>query len=591
MFLAFCIVCPWHFLYYVVYKGCLCKCLSVNKRCLSECLCKYQFTSPSKYSEDKHSKDKSGSTKSSSYNMALELLKKNLRMLWIQYCQSYVIGYTKYDRKIQSVDSIMKSEMKDDQTDGDSKTMDCCIPECRKKNEADNNISTCCCFKYSKHCCCFGYTINKSDGQSNNHEIINTKCPEINMICCKQKFSKRCLLKDIIRVIFFIVKYISQLVTVPLLLLQIFDMYSFLCFSPNSYCSHTTEHNLQLVQAAITLFFYCSLVISHLASTILLWNPWPKDKKVESRPIFQNQSSTTSKKLTGKVKNKVNEIFNDKHPWTIYLLIDLKVVYIITFGFITVVNLISAIANIHASNDKNSMMLLNVSSKHMNVNVTSINDPILWNCRSLSETSNHYKFLYWTVIAVLIVTMGGLFLIKFIPLMVVNSGCGFKCCSSTSSAFKHGLTQLWHIAIHQKLIDILFRAEKDINTQIYDEMLTKDIPDQIVQKVSYWNYFRSIIPYILQFLSFAILNLAYFSFDLHPLACISEPDEELIRYNLKANNVQLVFSTSLVFFQKIGGILVLTLSLTYLLFVKLFFWCTEKVVEDIQQYVEEKDKI
>ena len=75
------------------------------------------------------------------------------------------------------------------------------------------------------------------------------------MMCCNEYFTNRCLSKDIIRAILFTVKYISQLVTVPLLLLQIFDTYSFLCFSPDSYCSHTTEYNQQLVQAAIILFF------------------------------------------------------------------------------------------------------------------------------------------------------------------------------------------------------------------------------------------------------------------------------------------------------------------------------------------------
>ena len=86
------------------------------------------------------------------------------------------------------------------------------------------------------------------------------------------------------------------------------------------------------------------------------------------------------------------------HGLAIYFLVDLKVMYIITFGLITIINLISSTANIHAFTDKSSMMLFNVSSKYMNVNVTSINDPIQWNCRQFSEMSDTYKFLYWMVI-------------------------------------------------------------------------------------------------------------------------------------------------------------------------------------------------
>ena len=48
-----------------------------------------------------------------------------------------------------------------------------------------------------------------------------------------------CSLRCIVRSILLIVKYSSQLVTVSLLFLQIFDTYSFLCFSPDLYCSHT----------------------------------------------------------------------------------------------------------------------------------------------------------------------------------------------------------------------------------------------------------------------------------------------------------------------------------------------------------------
>ena len=110
--------------------------------------------------------------------------------------------------------------------------------------------------------------------------------------------------------------------------------------------------------------------------------------------------------LIKEVRNKFEETFNDKHPWTLYLLIDLEVVYIITFGLVSVVNLISSTASIRASSDKNSMLLFNVSSKYMNVNVTSINDAVLWNCRKLSDSSNYYKTFYWMVIIALATIMG-----------------------------------------------------------------------------------------------------------------------------------------------------------------------------------------
>ena len=113
--------------------------------------------------------------------------------------------------------------------------------------------------------------------------------------------------------------YHSCMATVPLLLLQIFDTYSFLCFSPDSYCSHTTEYKQHVVQAAITLFFYCSLVMSHLTSTLLIWNPWPK-RNEQSNHTPGNVSKAPKKDLFEAVQNNFEETFNDKIPWTSYLL-------------------------------------------------------------------------------------------------------------------------------------------------------------------------------------------------------------------------------------------------------------------------------
>ena len=588
VFLAFCIVCPCYSLC-GVYKW-LCNCFN---QCLSKCWCKEQ-SDPMENEGNLKPKSKEQSKLSISIVQAnkIKLVRKNISLLWFQYSKLYVVGYTRYNDKIQSIKSIM-NKIELDHVHSAETENGCCFLECNKRGENVICTHPCCCLRCSRQCC------SQCGSEST--------CPDINIVCCNKHFHNRILSKDIIRAFLFSVKYISQLVTVPLLLLQIFDTYSFLCFSPDSYCSHTTEYKQHVVQAAITLFFYCSLVISHLASILLIWNPWPKHDKSKSVP--EKVSKVQKKDLFKVVQNKFEETFNDKTSWTIYFLIDLKMVYIITFGLITIINLISATATIHASTDKSSTMLFNVSSKYMNVNVTSINDPVLWNCRQFSETSDSYKFLYWMVIMVLIAIMSGLLVIKFVSLIVVNSCCGFKCCIYRSSTFKHGLTKLWHIAIHKKLIDLIMSqkspaskasaafsssqasslneaktedgllSEDDIKSKSYAEMLKEDIPDDVVKTLSCKNFCRSIIPYILLFLSVAIMCLAYSSYDLHPLACLVEPDEELITY--EENKVELKFSTSLLLYQKIGGILVFCLGIIFLAFVRLFLYCTEQIVEEL----------
>ena len=159
-------------------------------------------------------------------------LESNIRLLWYQYCRLYVVGYAEDDNMIE-------------------------------------------------------FTINQSSQQKDDCACT---CPTM---CCNQ-LAHGYLCKGIIRACLFLIKYASQLVAVPLLLLQIFDTYSLLCFSPDLYCSSTSEYKLHLAQSAITLLFYCSLALSQLVSTMLSWNPWPQkrnEKQTIKRPKIPDNST------------------------------------------------------------------------------------------------------------------------------------------------------------------------------------------------------------------------------------------------------------------------------------------------------------
>jgi len=71
-----------------------------------------------------------------------------------------------------------------------------------------------------------------------------------------------------------LIQFIAQLAVVPLLLIQVFDTYSFLCFTDDSYCTLREEYSLHLDKTVITFAFYCSLTISYLSSIMLNWIPW-----------------------------------------------------------------------------------------------------------------------------------------------------------------------------------------------------------------------------------------------------------------------------------------------------------------------------
>lgn len=170
-----------------------------------------------------------------------------IKVLWFQYYKLYVIGYTKgKDEKIVLDQPIGKSDDKGkDTSDKDDKEKVTCL--------------------------CWSAYIEKKVEDSDETQVDDCSCG-----CDKELNLFFNILKNLSHITLVSVKYLAQLLTMPLLFLQIFDTYALLCFSPRLLCSNASEYQLHLAQAAITLLFYCCLALSQLASTMLTWNPWPK---------------------------------------------------------------------------------------------------------------------------------------------------------------------------------------------------------------------------------------------------------------------------------------------------------------------------
>ena len=296
------------------------------------------------------------------------------------------------------------------------------------------------------------------------------------------------------------------------------------------------------------------------------------------------------KKALDKVKN-----LDERYSWTIHFLIDLKVVYIITYAYITIVNLISSTANSEATSDANGMSLFNVTSspEYTNVEVDSISDAILWNCRRQSVTKQYYRFLYWALILAMSAALLLFFATKFIALITVSCIC--------KNFNKYVLTKLWHIAVLEELKDrakeeLKDRAKEELKDRAKDQsrllfplknyqtLINENISQDSLKslKTSCTNYCRLVIPGILLWFCVVILGLSYLSYDLHPLACISQPKEELIKYNSTTKRVELEFSDKLPRFQRGVGITVLVLIPLYLFFALLFYLFSKKVISDLK---------
>lgn len=156
--------------------------------------------------------------------------------LWTQYCELYVIGVTKNTENfnIDRVEAIIKEALKSSKLK----------QQLKKKTEVDSRVA---------------------------HDTT---------VVLPKYHNKKCTCRFIVQIItFFIIKfiqYLAQLSIVPLLIIQMFDTYAFLCFAADNYCSTKAQYDLHLHQTFFTFGFYLALMTSLLSTTTLRWIHCPE---------------------------------------------------------------------------------------------------------------------------------------------------------------------------------------------------------------------------------------------------------------------------------------------------------------------------
>ena len=155
--------------------------------------------------------------------------------LWTQYCELYAIGITKNTENfnLDNVETIIRETL-----------------------------------------------INKENTNQDQPSEVNDKIT-YDATTVLPKYYKVCDLRVKVQGSFFIfiklIQLTTQLFVVPMLIIQMYDTYAFLCFAADSYCTTRDEYNLHLDQTAFTFGFYAALMISLLTTRMLQWNPWPQN--------------------------------------------------------------------------------------------------------------------------------------------------------------------------------------------------------------------------------------------------------------------------------------------------------------------------
>ena len=261
----------------------------------------------------------------------------------------------------------------------------------------------------------------------------------------------------------------------------------------------------------------------------------------------------------------------DDYPWTIYCLVDLKVVFILTHFYVAVVNLISTTANSEATDDKLSIEMFTLVPNYSEVDVSAISNAVLWSCRDGSVTKKYYKFLYWMIVVAFAIALLTFFLTKI--LTIVKIACGPK---------ERALTTLWHMAVTKCLMENEIAGQIAKNKDRCIQLLRDGVPEEAdLSKYKYGKVKRTTLSCCIVLLLVLIMAFSYLSYDLHPLACIVGVEDDQILYDALHETVKLKFPESVLIFQQIATSIVIVLVVVFLILIATFYYLTRETVDDI----------
>lgn len=224
-----------------------------------------------------------------------------------------------------------------------------------------------------------------------------------------------------------------------------------------------------------------------------------------------------------------------------HLLVDIKIFFIVTYVYITVVNLISTTANNEANQDVEGPTRFNVTSRpeHTDVIVKYVDDAVLWKCREHSLTSSYYVTMYWMLLAMLLITLSSYSVSKWFSLWNIKN---FE-----------SLTDLWHLGILKLLMkntEDYESSDAEDSAKYIEDLLNKDYPREYLDvEIPRRMKRQKRIACGSLVVSVLALGLCILSYDLHLLSCISGI-EDSIDYDNTTQTVEVTFPEHVITIQR-----------------------------------------
>jgi len=172
------------------------------------------------------------------------------------------VGYSKFENET----AITKEHFSCDDTESDQETDQPVKNSIKLKTDIENPPK-----EESLNCSKINSGHNDTPANSNRKSDSHSKSNSQDK-CCYPLPSSKCKLT-----LFFILgsfQYLAQLAAIPLLIVQMYDTYTLLCFGVKDYCSDEYKYDLHLDhQAILTFAFFCCLGVSFLTSVLMQWDP------------------------------------------------------------------------------------------------------------------------------------------------------------------------------------------------------------------------------------------------------------------------------------------------------------------------------
>ena len=231
---------------------------------------------------------------------------------------------------------------------------------------------------------------------------------------------------------------------------------------------------------------------------------------------------------------------------TNFILIDIRLIFIIVSVYITIGTAITTAANNEASDDANGNRTFDITSRpeQSNLQISDVSNSVLWNCREKSVTNQYYKVLYGLLFAAFVLIL----LVFIVTRMSVLFGNMHRGLSHLNKALqniqllKYVRKELKENEIdHSDLLE-WFIEEWDKECHSCDDSNENDCE---------FRYFSLlIIPFFEALLLIIALPFMLTTYDINPIGCLVGPDENAIEYNNVTGKVQLPFTEGVLAYQK-----------------------------------------